>query len=493
MKRAPILIAFIACWILCSCGGGGSSSTNPITQPPPPVVTPPPPVISITSPSTLPGAIAGVPYSYTFTESGGTAPFTWQIIWGLPAMRLSSDGVLSGTSPQYLGGSPNQSFTVQVTDSATPPNTATKMVSLDIFGLEAGLRLPQVSVLYDQNFLTTLGGTEPITWSLSGALPPGLNFVKNPASSDTREYLIQGTPTQSGSYNFSVTVSDSGTPQRSETVAFAMQVEPSPLTLSNSQPPIAVVGQPYSYSFTPRGGTPPFSWFMNITSPDSSLPGSLVFDPSGGTISGTPTAGGNVAIQIQIRDTSVPHQQGFTNNYNVLVEPAPLPNRNDSIANATPLYPGSYVAAISPFGDPPGAVAPDQDYYQYTAQGGSTVFLSVSNQVFPYGQLYSTSPFDPVIELLDGSGQQLTTCNDPLNDNPASGSVIPQDATPTGFDDACTDWDGDFNPYPGGKTSSLTLKVPGDPSTQTTFYIHIFDWRGDARPDMTYTFTIRPQ
>jgi hypothetical protein len=60
--------------------------------------TAPPPVApTITSTSPLPGAVINTPYTYTFTATGGTTPYTWAGT-SLPAgLTLSSAGVLSGT------------------------------------------------------------------------------------------------------------------------------------------------------------------------------------------------------------------------------------------------------------------------------------------------------------------------------------------------------------------------------------------------------------
>src|SRR5205085_6103420 len=38
--------------------------------------------------------------------------------------------------------------------------------------------------------------------------------------------------------------------------------------------------------------------------------------------------------------------------------------------------------------------------------------------------------------------------------------------------------------------SALDFRAPGLPTTQTTFYLHVLDWRGDARPDMQYFLNI---
>ncbi len=36
----------------------------------------------------------------------------------------------------------------------------------------------------------------------------------------------------------------------------------------------------------------------------------------------------------------------------------------------------------------------------------------------------------------------------------------------------------------------MDFKVPGPVGTQMTFYVHVLDWRGDARPDMQYYLNI---
>ena len=69
----------------------------------------------------LPLGALTIPYPTTGLGGGGVAPFTWSLVNGttLPAgLTLASNGSISGT-PTIAGVSPN--FTVQVTDSETPP------------------------------------------------------------------------------------------------------------------------------------------------------------------------------------------------------------------------------------------------------------------------------------------------------------------------------------------------------------------------------------
>ena len=72
--------------------------------------------------SAFPNGSAGLPYSFTMTPSGGTAPYNWTAT-GLPAGLTvnSSTGIISGTAPS-LGTS---TINFSVSDSTVPRQTAT--------------------------------------------------------------------------------------------------------------------------------------------------------------------------------------------------------------------------------------------------------------------------------------------------------------------------------------------------------------------------------
>lgn len=62
-----------------------------------------------------PSCAVGVPYTYSYTASGGEPPYTFALTGSLPAgLSLSTDGVISGTP---LSGAAPSSFTVTVTDA----------------------------------------------------------------------------------------------------------------------------------------------------------------------------------------------------------------------------------------------------------------------------------------------------------------------------------------------------------------------------------------
>ncbi|MGD1078804.1 MAG: N,N-dimethylformamidase beta subunit family domain-containing protein [Candidatus Sulfotelmatobacter sp.] len=81
--------------------------------------------------TTLPSGLEGQAYVATLVASGGTAPYTWSIANNTslpPGLSLSSGGQISGV-PTVAG---TGTFTVQVTDGGSPPQTATQSLSIMI-------------------------------------------------------------------------------------------------------------------------------------------------------------------------------------------------------------------------------------------------------------------------------------------------------------------------------------------------------------------------
>ena len=98
------------------------SQGNSSTKPPTPCGAAVP---SLQSPSNLPDATNSKPYAAQIHLTGVTLPVTWSLASGnLPASGLVLDqarGVVRGTPPASAAGQ-SFTFTIQVTDSANPPN-----------------------------------------------------------------------------------------------------------------------------------------------------------------------------------------------------------------------------------------------------------------------------------------------------------------------------------------------------------------------------------
>jgi hypothetical protein len=251
-----------------------------------------PPPLGITAASLAAGTV-GVAYSQALGASGGTPPYSWSVAGGsLPAgLSLSPGGTISGTP----GTAGSGSFTVQVTDSALASATAALSLTINpiappALGITtASLAAGTVGVAYSQA-LGASGGSPPYSWSLnSGALPSGLNL--------STTGTIAGTPLSSGTFGFSVQVTDSAGIKAAKPLA--IQIQPASIQITPVSLPASSVGVSYTQTLTATGGSPPFSWALG----SGSLPPGLALDPTG-TIRGTPTAAGTYTFTIQVADVA---------------------------------------------------------------------------------------------------------------------------------------------------------------------------------------------
>jgi len=341
------------------------------------------------------------------------------------------------------------------------------------------LRQGQVNVSYN-NVMQFQCGTEPVSWTLlSGTLPPGLTMAPFPGV--TMQLNFQGTPTQSG--NFPVTVKAQDASGRSLQQTASISIIPPALKITDGLTQLGVVNQAFHHTVATTGGTPPYTFTVSL----GSLPAGLQLNASTGEIFGTPTTATYSQFNIRVTDTTTPTPFSFEKPYNMLVTSAALPPRNDSLANATQIFPGTYTASLSPYTDSAGNPAPDQDYYVVTGNGGDTYDISASSQYNLWIAVGNPGPMtaatDPAIEILDSTGTRMTTCNDPFADNPPAGAPITKGAA--NFTDACMNHNGGIVL---GSSARLTLQLPA--GSNQSFYIHVFDFDGRARPDFIYSLSV---
>ena len=188
------------------------------------------PLLQITT-AYLPNATAGTAYNKQLNASGGTPPYSWTEISRNPAytaegINFNSGGLLSGTT--YTDPHSGQ-ITLRVTDSGASPQTATRTFNLTVVpgNLElfnAYLPEGEVDVIY-WGYITYRLGTSPLQspWTITGTLPPGL-IVGYEAGN--YQMTLSGPPNTSGTFNFSVTVYDSGSPQKTRTDSFSITIIP---------------------------------------------------------------------------------------------------------------------------------------------------------------------------------------------------------------------------------------------------------------------------
>ncbi len=204
------------------------------------------------SPTTLPNGSVASAYSQTLTASGGLAPYAFSVSAGaLPAgLTLSAAGVLSGTPT--AGGTFN--FTVTATDSSPSPGPFTGSRAYTVVIAPAVVTLPAAALpnatlgsAYSASVGPATGGTAPYNYAVtSGALPGGLTL--------SALGQISGTPSALGTFNFSVTATDSstGTGPYTATQSYSITVV--------DQPPVA---NPVSVTVAYNSGANPVT--LNIT------------------------------------------------------------------------------------------------------------------------------------------------------------------------------------------------------------------------------------
>ena len=262
-----------------------------------------------------PSATAGQPYSVTFTlkEPGDACP-TFAVSSGAlpPGLTLSTDdGIASGTPTQagsysfYItlsftcpSGSKcatchsDQQYTINVNPGtvAAPPKPTV------VVSTASPLPDANLNQAYTAPGLTATGATVT-SWTLAGgSLPAGVTLAPTG--------VISGTPTQSGTFGFTVQANASGasgTKQLSLFVLAPLEVQ----TLVNKTPPERgltakkLVNAPLSTGVKAVGGRAPYTF-----SAEGTLPPGLTLDPATGKITGAGTTAGRYPFTVTVTDST---------------------------------------------------------------------------------------------------------------------------------------------------------------------------------------------
>jgi len=239
------------------------------------------------STGSLPSGKIGNAYSKKLAATGGTTPYTWAQTGGALPSGLSFD-----PSTATISGTPTVSGTFSVTITATDANSQADTNTYTLKITSPAITTNSVpngvqGATYSKNLVAT-GGVTPYTWTIaSGTLPTGLTL--NTTGS------ITGTPSVSGSFAFTVQVSDANA--QTDTADYTLTVNKTTITtnaLSNGK-----VGNAYSKTMTASQGTSPYAWTVT----GGTLPDGLTLSTSG-AISGTPTTASTTSVTITATDAN---------------------------------------------------------------------------------------------------------------------------------------------------------------------------------------------
>lgn len=229
--------------------------------------------------------------------------------------------------------------------------------------------------------LQASGGTTPYSWSVStGSLPAGLSLN---ASSGA----ISGTPTASGTSNFTAQVKDGSNNTSTKSLSIAVSAAAQALAITTTSVPDGSTNTAYSAFLYAGGGKTPYTWSIS----GGALPAGLTLS-AGGDITGVPTAAGNSSFTAKVTDSSSPANTA-TATFSM------------TIAQGT-----AYSVALSWTASPSSGVA-GYNVYRSTQSGSNYVRINtaaVSSLTYTDGTVLDGTTYYYVLTAVDGSGNEST-------------------------------------------------------------------------------------
>ncbi len=343
--------------------------------------------------SSLPQAVVGSTYSAALIASGGTPAYRWSLQSGsLPGgLLLSQAGQIAGLPSQ----SGTFNFTVLVSDSSSPALSASKALSLSVQAAPVPLSITTSSLssgTAGTAYSTTVsasGGTTPYSFSLaSGTLPAGVSLAANGG--------LAGTPSQSGTFSFTVKVTDAASQTATKGLSISVAAVTAPLAITTSSLTSGTAGTAYSAAVSASGGTTPYSFSLA----SGTLPAGVSLAANGG-LAGTPSQSGTFSFTVKATDAA---SQTATKGLSISVAAAPTVPVPPSITTSS-LPSGTVSTAYSATISASGGTTP----YSFSVASGTLpagVSLTANGGLAGTPSQSGTSSF--TVKVTDAASQTAT-------------------------------------------------------------------------------------
>ncbi|HEX4960399.1 MAG TPA: S8 family serine peptidase [Thermoanaerobaculia bacterium] len=262
------------------------------------------------SPSSI--FLQGIPPSQPYALIIGNAPdrafgleqgtsFSAPVVTGLVARVLSVAPGLDAVQVRnvLLNSAQSDSFTGNVPSGTWGYGKANLSLAAKAGAtLPSSLRIapdvlePAVVGQFYSQILSASGGKAPFTWHAGGSLPAGIAL--------TNGALLTGIPKAPGSSRFTLQVTDSSSPPKTTSQAFAMVVAATvPLAVVTLNLPPGNLTSAYSTTLVAAGGTPPYSWSLRA----GQLPPGVTLSLQG-VLTGGPTVQGRYFFTVSVADAA---------------------------------------------------------------------------------------------------------------------------------------------------------------------------------------------